>query len=742
MESNLVKSIVSRGGVIKSLMVNSETLTGLCNPSIIFTSSGDLLVNIRHVNYVFTHNEASQKYQGRFGPLCYLHPENDHTLKTENYLCKVDPVTLEIISSKKIDTSGFDTPSKWEFIGLEDGRLVEWENKVYLTGVRRDTEKTGIGRMELSELRNSTEVSRTRIEPPTPSYCDKNWMPLLDGKPNRYVKWVDPLEVVEVDKTKNTAKTIIKKQRSKYSYPYDLRGGTQVISLHDQDLGEIRVCIVHETNFHYNEANRKEAQYNHRIVTWDKHFNLVNISEPFKFLTGKVEFACGLAENNGDTYITFGFQDNAAYLLKFSTDILLDYIKNGIESTSVLTKLKSYSGILDIFVDSPYDPTANYELATYYEQNSQYAAAISYYLRSAEYELKNTELIYKALLKIATLLTKLGNREESVKAYLLQATTVRVTSPEAYLLLSLACEKSKQWHEAYSYAKLAYFFKENSLKLDFTGTEVRYIFQVAVTGWWAGNYDESRELFGRIRNEYREIPADIQKLVDSNIVNLTKHLPMYDKYESILYGRFKFPFPGLEKIKYNYSQAYQDLFVLAIHNGKKDGFYIEIGSNHPENGNNTKLLEEFNWKGVSYDIDVEIVEEFNTRRLNKAVVADGTLQDYTELSTIEVDYLQVDCDPPLNSLKALEKVLEDGVRPIVITFEHDMYTYKGTEVQELSREKLTKLGYTLIVPNVNVNGVDCFEDWWVLPYKVRRNPYLEMFMEGKDYNNVKQFFLK
>jgi hypothetical protein len=49
------------------------------------------------------------------------------------------------------------------------------------------------------------------------------------------------------------------------------------------------------------------------------------------------------------------------------------------------------------------------------------------------------------------------------------------------------------------------------------------------------------------------------------------------------------PFPGVEKIKRNFSQAYQDLFVLTMLQGKRSGKYLEVGANHPVEFNNTFL---------------------------------------------------------------------------------------------------------------------------------------------------------
>ena len=72
----------------------------------------------------------------------------------------------------------------WEFIGLEDARIFEWEGKLYTCGVRRDLDTVGTGRMELCEIEVQedavVELSRFRI--PTPGaddeYCSKNWMPI------------------------------------------------------------------------------------------------------------------------------------------------------------------------------------------------------------------------------------------------------------------------------------------------------------------------------------------------------------------------------------------------------------------------------------------------------------------------------------------------------------------------------------------------------------------------------------
>ena len=328
MLDNLVKLVLERGGKLTPLKLPATETggTGVCNPSIFIEADGTILCNIRHVGYILYQSENKQQFQNRWGPLAYLHPENDVNLRTNNYLCTLNRETLEVETYSKVDTSTLDTTPAWEFIGLEDGRVVRWANRLYLTGVRRDTKPNGEGRMELSEVEykdtEAIETSRYRIETPeTPnSYCEKNWMPINDMEYS-YVKWTNPTEVVQVDPITQEYTTLIKKPFKELNIKKELRGGSSVVT-----WGEYRLCIVHEVDFWMNENNNKDSIYNHRIVVWDKDWNLVKTSEVFKFMTGRIEFVCGAAVLEGDLIVTFGFYDNAAYALRIPNVIVEELI--------------------------------------------------------------------------------------------------------------------------------------------------------------------------------------------------------------------------------------------------------------------------------------------------------------------------------------------------------------------------------------------------------------------------------
>lgn len=323
MNRNLCKTVLSQGGSIIPLLIDPQFSKGLglMNPSILLDSTR-ILLNLRNINYTLYHCEGEQLFNNRWGPLSYLHPENDMHLRTYNFMCELDPESLEIKNYCLTDTKELDKDPLWEFVGLEDARLVRWDGKLYQCGVRRDTTTNGQGRMELSEIieRDSAElkegeckwkeVSRNRIDPPgPPTYCEKNWMPILD-MPYHFVKWCNPTQVVKVNLNTNKAENVYL-AKSYIEGFNDFRGGSQVIKWKDY-----RIAMIHEVNLFKNKLQQKDATYTHRFIVWDKDWNIIKISDAFSMMDGEIEFGCGMMFYKKDLLLTFGFQDNAAYILR------------------------------------------------------------------------------------------------------------------------------------------------------------------------------------------------------------------------------------------------------------------------------------------------------------------------------------------------------------------------------------------------------------------------------------------
>ncbi len=331
---NISQIAIHNGGSLTPLIIPSDLTggTGLCNVSVYLDENGDLLANIRHVHYTLYHSEFNQKFYCKWGVLAYLNPEDDLTLTTGNYLCKLDRETHEILEFKNVDTSKHDIKPIWSFVGLEDARVFRWEGKLYICGVRRDVYDNGQGRMELCEVdwteESIIEKTRERIQHPSQNYLEKNWMPILD-MPYHFLKWTNPLEIVKVNLDKKGkekvqegildtigCETVLIKDNY-IKLPWDLRGGSQVVK-----IDGLYTCITHEVDFFHHEGSFKDAFYYHRFVMWDEDWNLVKVSKQFQYMATRIEFTCGLAVDGDDLLITFGYQDNAAYIMRWPKHLL------------------------------------------------------------------------------------------------------------------------------------------------------------------------------------------------------------------------------------------------------------------------------------------------------------------------------------------------------------------------------------------------------------------------------------
>ena len=333
----LVQYALKRGGAIHPITLPKELTgeTGIMNPSI-FQHEGRILLNVRHVNYTLYHSEG-KKFPHTWGPLQYLHPENDISLTTYNIMTELNG-DLEVIHAGRIDTTELDTEPTWNFIGLEDGRLFSWDGRLFLCGVRRDCyTDDGKGRMELQEIEyvddKWKEVARHPIPAPGDdgTYCEKNWMPIID-MPWCFVKWCNPVEVCKFDPVEGTTSTVVLDENRFEQMPRDLRGGTQVYPIGEGK----RMTITHEVDLNRDVFGRKDGHYNHRVIIWDKDWNLLHKTRDFHFLgtqidptTGleyNIEFATGMTFLNGHIIISFGYQDNGTFLLKMPEEVFFDFV--------------------------------------------------------------------------------------------------------------------------------------------------------------------------------------------------------------------------------------------------------------------------------------------------------------------------------------------------------------------------------------------------------------------------------
>lgn len=209
----------------------------------------------------------------------------------------------------------------------------------------------------------------------------------------------------------------------------------------------------------------------------------------------------------------------------------------------------------------------------------------------------------------------------------------------------------------------------------------------------------------------------------------------YNTYYKTHYDRLKYKFEGSNLIEKNYSQAFQDLFVLSVLDGKKSGTYVEIGGDHPININNSYLLEkEYGWKGISFELSSSKVEYYNSIRENICICVDATKVNYKQIFSTHglsnrIDYLQVDIEPSWQTLLALKQLPLDEYRFSVITFETDLYK-DGPEASDECHKLLMKYGYELIIKNVANEGFP-YENWYIDPTVVKKE-IINIFKDVSD----------
>ena len=379
------------------------------------------------------------------------------------------------------------------------------------------------------------------------------------------------------------------------------------------------------------------------------------------------------------------------------------------------------------------NPQYNFDLALEYDKIGHTASAISFYLRAAELS-EDLELAYISLLRMGLCFEKQGNRNQTVTGLYKQAISCIPERPEAYYLLSKNYTNNSLHHEAYTMIEIAISIIDPELNA--LSYDVEYpgyhglIYQKAISSWWWGKKQESRDLFKLLFQNYWDVLDENSKdVVIDNISRLgyTSNTQSTISYDRSKHSSLRFHFTGSDQIERNHSQVYQDMFVLSMLNGKKNGTFLEVGSAHAYHNSNTALLEsKFDWSGVAIELKKDLADEYASTRKSKILNSNALELDYKKLlddnfDSNVIDYLQLDIEPAKNTYEVLLKIPFDDYKFSVITYEHDHYVDATKQCRNKSREYLKSKGYVLAVNDISADGISTFEDWWVHPELVNQN---------------------
>jgi hypothetical protein len=161
---------------------------------------------------------------------------------------------------------------------------------------------------------------------------------------------------------------------------------------------------------------------------------------------------------------------------------------------------------------------------------------------------------------------------------------------------------------------------------------------------------------------------------------------------------------------------------------KRDGFFVDIGANHPFICNNTAILtQNFNWRGLLVEYDRQFEEHYKTRNNICYIINDASTINYEDVfKQIQapqiIDYLSIDLEAEnrstLNTLENMYISVFNNYKFGVVTFEHDSYRGNFYDTKEKSRKIFDDKGYVLLFRDVRVffdGQYRTFEDWYVHP---------------------------
>lgn len=406
------------------------------------------------------------------------------------------------------------------------------------------------------------------------------------------------------------------------------------------------------------------------------------------------------------------------------------------------------------YLNSPNDPIVNFNLGLFYEHHGHYSPASTFYLRAAE-KTDSLDLRYEVLIRTFSCYNSLGNRNHTCESLLKQAICLCPKKPEAYYFLTKLYESKSDWLNMYTYSNIALdVCADNSIfahPVQYPGSYA-FLFQKAASAWWVGKPFESRQILRLLIDNYLDrLDNTYRGLLESNIAKIGL-LPEKDSVKPYIKNnltKLKYSFNNLEDIDKNFSQAYQDMFVLSVLNGKMNGSYLEIGSSDPYKNNNTALLEnKFAWSGVGLEYDENMAQTYKKHRKNPVLCVDALIVDYEKLlqkyfpNQNNIDYLQLDIDPPKNTYEVLLSIPFDKYRFAVITYEHDYYVDITKSYRDKSRDYLESMGYQLVVPNVSPDENSPFEDWWIHPDLVDKEIITKILKYTEpDINPAEKLFL-
>ena len=305
---------MQNGGFCRPLVTPTGDGEFRANTNISISSyKGNIISNTRLTNYAYIPLLTSDK-------VIRIEFSGNSMISSCNAIGPIDsqPLVYDIVGKNALNWGSVS------FTGLEDVRLVVWNDILYGIGFRPDVIQNKVI-AQLIEYNEDFTINRSWLLN-TNKYMEKNWQP-VEGKPFTFMYDPDKssLLVLDIDKLHvaddNNIPTIINEIQTP-DFSHILSGSTQVIKLTND-----RYLSICHTSHRYKDDNMYEHWvYNHYFVIYDKDMNKVWQSGPFRFICDCMEFTCGMCRNNDNIYISFSMYDGITHLLSIPIDNFLNIL--------------------------------------------------------------------------------------------------------------------------------------------------------------------------------------------------------------------------------------------------------------------------------------------------------------------------------------------------------------------------------------------------------------------------------
>lgn len=308
----------SFGGFVKKVrrLIDPEVKTwSATNPSIAYSKEGGLVMAIRSSNYVV--NPDTAEYTVTTG----------NKIQNKVYFCDLNfDLEIENLREIKFDPIPLADEDLKVVRGAEDAKVFWRNGEWYFTAVMKEPYGIPVPRMAKFIIKNDVAcfMDLNGFINEDNKKAEKNWMTPYAENPNfDYVygpdKIVKDRELITVRDLNDEIK--------------NFRGGSNLWDLGDSTY----LAIGHKTyikKIEYFSSTRfgvvgaELRNYEHRFARYDYHGKLIQISEPFQFISGGIEFAAGLVVLGDQVVVSFGKNDVACYLASIELDKVMEMLRD------------------------------------------------------------------------------------------------------------------------------------------------------------------------------------------------------------------------------------------------------------------------------------------------------------------------------------------------------------------------------------------------------------------------------